>query len=120
MPDRRGELRINIGIGLYNDGRSWALLRPAEGAFVPKHNMNPSCLNAADQLYRPRELALDCPYLRHFLHEGSHAEGAHFIENFIANRASAWQSSLSLWIGVQKEPRYGGDRRLKGTPISMV
>lgn len=25
-----------------------------------------------------------------------------------------------LWIGVQKEPRYGGDRRLKGTPISMV
>lgn len=27
---------------------------------------------------------------------------------------------VSLWIGVQKEPRYGGDRRLKGTPISMV
>ena len=27
---------------------------------------------------------------------------------------------LWLWIGVQKEPRYGGDRRLKGTPISMV
>ena len=26
----------------------------------------------------------------------------------------------ALWIGVQKEPRYGGDRRLKGTPISMV
>ena len=25
-----------------------------------------------------------------------------------------------LWIGVQKGPRYGGDRRLKGTPISMV
>ena len=25
-----------------------------------------------------------------------------------------------VWIGVQKGPRYGGDRRLKGTPISMV
>ncbi len=27
---------------------------------------------------------------------------------------------ISLWIGVQEGPRYGGDRRLKGTPISMV
>ena len=27
---------------------------------------------------------------------------------------------LEMWIGVQKGPRYGGDRRLKGTPISMV
>lgn len=29
-------------------------------------------------------------------------------------------SRFRLWIGVQKGPRYGGDRRLKGTPISMV
>jgi transposase len=29
-------------------------------------------------------------------------------------------TALGVWIGVQKEPRYGGDRRLKGTPISMV
>ncbi|MBX9576447.1 MAG: hypothetical protein K2X07_12510, partial [Caulobacteraceae bacterium] len=30
------------------------------------------------------------------------------------------EATFGLWIGVQKEPRYGGDRRLKGTPISMV
>lgn len=29
-------------------------------------------------------------------------------------------SGGNMWIGVQKGPRYGGDRRLKGTPISMV
>lgn len=33
---------------------------------------------------------------------------------------SATIKMSAMWSGVQKGPRYGGDRRLKGTPISMV
>ena len=43
--------------------------------------------------------------------------------NTADNTSAVWAVSVAtdaMWIGVQKEPRYGGDRRLKGTPISMV
>jgi hypothetical protein len=44
---------------------------------------------------------------------------AALLDEGLSRLAEAWFVPM-VWIGVQKGPRYGGDRRLKGTPISMV